>query len=79
MRQVYQDIYLETDCPECGGAGFFGNGPYVDPCDYCRGTGVLINESVLLSARKPVRRATASQSDAALAVKTEVRYRGGEQ
>lgn len=32
---------LESDCPECGGAGFFGNGPIGNTCSHCRGFGVL--------------------------------------
>ena len=56
-RQLYQDTHPEVDCPECGGAGFFGNGPCVEPCGPCGGTGVLINENVILQPRKPVRRA----------------------
>jgi hypothetical protein len=59
-RELYQDRHPEIDCDECGGAGFFGNGPIVEPCDCCRGTGVLIDDSVLLSAPKPMRRPTAS-------------------
>ena len=43
-------------------AGFFGNGPTVDPCGCCRGTGVLIDDNVMLSPRKPVRRASTSDS-----------------
>jgi len=57
MRELYQDKHPESDCPECGGAGFFGNGPIVDPCGYCGGTGVLIDDSRMLSPRKPIRRA----------------------
>lgn len=34
---------LESDCPECGGAGFFGNGPIGNYCTYCRGFGVLVD------------------------------------
>ena len=70
-RELYQDIYHEIDCAECGGAGFFGNGPNVDPCQYCRGTGVLIDDSVTLSPRKPVRHATASEA-------TDIHYLGGD-
>ena len=55
-RELYQDRHPEVDCDECGGAGFFGNGPYVEPCDCCGGTGVLIDDSVMLSALKPMRR-----------------------
>ena len=73
MRELYQDRHHETDCGECGGAGFFGNGPNVDPCRYCAGTGVLIDDSVMLSARKPMRRATTSDEAA-----TEIQYRGSE-
>jgi DnaJ-class molecular chaperone len=72
-RLPYQDMHPEVDCPECGGAGFFGNGPQVDPCDYCGGTGVLIDGSQLLSARKPSGRAMTS----ATSVKT-TQVRGGE-
>lgn len=56
-RELYQDLHPEVDCPECGGAGFFGNGPNVDPCGCCMGTGVLIDDTVLLPPRKPARRA----------------------
>src|SRR5260370_18637541 len=54
QREPYQDLHPEVECPECGGAGFFGNGPVVEPCYHCRGTGVLINESVFLEPRKPM-------------------------
>ena len=70
-RELYQDTHHEIDCSECGGAGFFGNGPNVDPCGYCRGTGVLIDDNVMLSARKLVRRSTASDS-------TEIQSLGGD-
>ena len=56
-RELYQDLHPEVDCDECRGAGFFGNGPYVDPCGSCMGTGVLIDDTVTLPFRKPVRRA----------------------
>ena len=72
-RQFYQDVYPEIDCTECGGAGFFGNGPNVDPCDYCGGTGVLIDGSRLLFACKPVGRALTSDRNLAM-----IRRRGGE-
>ncbi len=72
-RELYQDKHPEIDCSECGGAGFFGNGPNVEPCGYCAGTGVIIDNTVRLPARKPVRRATTSDENAA-----EVTYRGGE-
>ena len=62
MRELYQDIHPEVDCPECGGAGFFGNGPIVDPCGHCGGTGVLIDATVMLPPRKPIRRATADET-----------------
>lgn len=32
---------LESDCPECSGAGFFGNGPIGNSCSRCHGFGVL--------------------------------------
>ena len=70
-REVYQDAHPEIDCTECGGAGFFGNGPNVDPCGYCRGIGVLIEDSVTLSTRKPVRRATKPDGPV-------IQYRGGD-
>ena len=70
MDACYQDRHPEIDCPECGGAGFFGNGPVADACGCCGGTGVLINNSVTLSARKPMRRASAMAK--------EVQLRGGE-
>ena len=72
-RELYQDRHPESDCAECGGAGFFGNGPNVDPCVCCAGTGVLIDDGVILSARKPMRRATTLDESA-----TEIPYRGGE-
>ena len=50
---VYQDVHPEEPCPECGGAGFFGDGPVVDSCGYCMGTGVLIDEGILPAERKP--------------------------
>jgi hypothetical protein len=59
-RELYQDKHPEIDCTECGGPGFFGNGPNVEPCGYCGGTGVVIAESVTLSPRNPMRRATTS-------------------
>ena len=68
-RELYQDTYHEIDCTECGGAGFFGNGPNVDLCGYCRGTGVLIDDNVRLSPSKPV--ATTSDS-------TEIQSLGGD-
>jgi DnaJ-class molecular chaperone len=44
-------------CPTCGGAGFFGNGPYVEFCAYCHGTGEIIDETEWLEPdRKPVER-----------------------
>ena len=63
-REIYQDAHPEVDCGECGGAGFFGSGPNVDPCAYCRGTGVLIDDSVTLAPRKPMRRASALDEQA---------------
>ena len=57
-RELYQDRHPEVDCAECGGAGFFGNGPNVEPCGYCAGKGVVIDDSVMLPPRKPMRRAT---------------------
>jgi DnaJ-class molecular chaperone len=58
QHEPYQDLHPETPCPECGGAGFFGDGPIVDACDCCGGKGVLIDDSVTLTAveRKPVGR-----------------------
>src|SRR5262249_24333956 len=39
------------------GAGFFGSGPFVEFCEYCRGTGVMIDESRTPQPKpKPVRR-----------------------
>ena len=72
-RELYQDTYHEIDCSECGGAGFFGNGPNVEPCGYCAGKGVVIDDSVRLSRRKPMRLATTSDEHA-----TDILYRGGE-
>jgi DnaJ-class molecular chaperone len=43
---------MNPACPTCDGAGFFGNGPYVEFCAYCHGTGEIIDES----DRKPVER-----------------------
>lgn len=57
-RELYQDLHPEVDCPECGGAGFFGNGPNVYLCHDCLGTGVLIDDTVMLPPRKPVCRVT---------------------
>ena len=48
---------LETDCPECSGAGFFGNsGPIVEKlCDFCKGTGVLVEgQAYRFLPKKPV-------------------------
>jgi DnaJ-class molecular chaperone len=72
-RELYQDRHPEVDCAECGGAGFFGNGPNVEPCGYCGGKGVVIDDSVMLSPRKPIRRATTSDETI-----TDTRYLGGE-
>jgi hypothetical protein len=53
----------EIPCPECSGAGFFGdNGPVAESlCGFCRGTGVLINGGPYLHAEplqtKPITRA----------------------
>ena len=71
-RELYQDRHPEIDCAECGGAGFFGNGPNVDPCGYCAGTGVLIDDSVVLSPRKPIQRITTSDETL-----TDINYLGG--
>jgi len=35
----------ELDCVDCGGAGFFGNGPYVIFCGACNGLGVVVEGS----------------------------------
>jgi hypothetical protein len=72
-RELYQDRHPEIDCGECGGAGFFGNGPNVEPCGYCAGTGVVIDDSVMLSTRKPIRRATSLDGTV-----TDTHYLGGE-
>ena len=58
QHEPYQDLHPEVPCPTCDGAGFFGNGPYVEFCAYCHGTGVIIDESVILPnpKRKPVGR-----------------------
>jgi hypothetical protein len=72
-REVYQDIHPEVDCGECGGTGFFGSGDIVEPCSYCRGRGVLIDDSVMLSPRKPIRRATTSDE-----TMTGTQHLGGE-
>jgi hypothetical protein len=72
-RELYQDRHPEIDCTECGGAGFFGNGPNVEPCGYCAGTGVVIAESVMLSPRNPMRRETTSDETMA-----DAHYFGGE-
>ncbi len=56
-RDAYQDEHPEVACPTCEGAGFFGNGPYVEFCAYCHGTGVLIDEREFFAPeRKPVER-----------------------
>jgi hypothetical protein len=73
MREFYQDKHPEIDCSECGGAGFFGNGPNVEPCCHCGGRGVVINDSVMLSARKPMRRARTPDE-----TMTDFHYLGGE-
>ena len=72
-REFYQDVYLEIDCGECGGTGFFGSGDIVESCGYCRGKGVLIDDSVMLFPRKPIRRATTSATPV-----TDIHYFGGE-
>lgn len=46
---MYQDEFAEVDCPECRGAGFFGNGPVSEACGLCGGTGVLITDEPLAS------------------------------
>jgi DnaJ-class molecular chaperone len=58
QHEPYQDLHPEVPCPACEGAGFFGNGPYVEFCAYCHGTGVMIDESVTLTGveRKPLGR-----------------------
>jgi DnaJ-class molecular chaperone len=48
MTIPYQDLHPEVACPTCEGAGFFGDGPYVEFCAYCHGTGVMIDEGVWL-------------------------------
>ena len=70
-RECYQDVHPEMDCGECGGAGFFGSGDIVERCGYCGGKGVLIDDTVMLSPRKPMRRATTSAV-------TDIHYVGGE-
>ena len=50
--EPYQDLHSEVPCPTCEGAGFFGNGPYVEFCAYCHGTGVKIDESVTLEPER---------------------------
>jgi hypothetical protein len=57
MTIPYQDLHPEVACPTCEGAGFFGDGPYVEFCAYCHGTGVMIDEGVWLEPeRKPLER-----------------------
>jgi hypothetical protein len=56
MPREVQDEYVEFDCDECGGAGFFGSGPIVDPCDVCQGKGVLVGEDPRPASRKPPHR-----------------------
>ena len=57
----------ETICPECSGAGFFGNnGPLAEStCGKCKGTGVLVDGSayrhVPAIPRRPMNRAEESQ------------------
>ena len=53
QHEPYHDIHPEIPCPECGGAGFFGDGPIAETCDCCGGKGVLINEG---AERKPMMR-----------------------
>jgi DnaJ-class molecular chaperone len=48
QHEPYQDLHSEVPCPTCEGSGFFGNGSYVEFCAYCRGTGVVIDENVIL-------------------------------
>ena len=55
QHEPYQDLHPEVACPTCEGIGFFGNGPYVEFCAYCRGTGVIIDESVTLPNPKQSR------------------------
>jgi DnaJ-class molecular chaperone len=57
-HDLYQDLHPEVPCPTCEGAGFFGNGPYVEFCAYCHGTGVIIDESITVTEpeRKPMQR-----------------------
>jgi hypothetical protein len=58
QHEPYQGLHPEVTCPECGGAGFFGDGPFVESCACCRGIGVLIDDGVKppQAERKPVAR-----------------------
>lgn len=40
---------FEIPCPQCSGAGFFGNnGPRVErKCEACNGTGVLVEDGLV--------------------------------
>lgn len=72
---------METQCPECSGAGFFGgNGPRVDVlCGKCKGTGVLIDGQPYRHVDKPefVRRPM-SRADAIDAFeRSQEKYREG--
>ena len=72
-REFYQDLHPEVDCSECCGAGFFGSGDIVELCSYCGGKGVLIDDSVMLSPRKPILRAITSDENV-----RDIHYLGGE-
>jgi len=62
VQEPYQDLHPEVPCPTCDGVGFFGNGPYVEFCACCHGTGALIDETVTESKRKPVGRERRKES-----------------
>lgn len=67
-REVYQDEHLEVPCPSCKGVGFFGNGPYVEFCAYCQGTGILIEEVIpeVAPERKPIGREYGAERERAV-------------
>jgi hypothetical protein len=63
-RELYQNVHPELDCAECGGAGFVGNGPSVELCRHCMGTGVLTADTSMLPLRRPTCRVKSFYKDA---------------
>jgi hypothetical protein len=55
----------ETPCPECSGAGFFGNnGPIAETiCGFCKGAGVLVEESAYRHLSEPQRKPVGRELD----------------